>query len=176
MVHQTYQTDVNLEHVIRGNSAVLKCSVPSFIADFVTVDAWLVDDDHVVHGDSMGNKTHLLAPASEKLSLLPSHHSKNRAKSTETDGPNFFLFCFLLIENVDFDIEMKMVVVQSSYVVEVNNEHVILGNAAMLKCTIPSFVTDFVFVASWTISDERGELANLDTHSSGISLHTVFIF
>lgn len=60
------------------------------------------------------------------------------------------------------------VVVQSSYVVEVNNEHVILGNSAMLKCTIPSFVTDFVYVASWTISDERGELANLDTQSTGI--------
>jgi hypothetical protein len=60
--------------------------------------------------------------------------------------------------------------VQSSYVVEVNNEHVILGNSAMLKCTIPSFVTDFVYVASWTISDERGELANLDTQSTGIFL------
>lgn len=55
MVHQSYQTDVNLEHVIRGNSAVLKCSVPSFVADFVTVDTWLVDENHVVHsGDSFG--------------------------------------------------------------------------------------------------------------------------
>lgn len=54
VVHQTYQTDVNLEHVIRGNSAVLKCSVPSFVADFVTVDTWLVDDNHVVHGDTFG--------------------------------------------------------------------------------------------------------------------------
>jgi hypothetical protein len=54
VVHQTYQTDVNLEHVIRGNSAVLKCSVPSFVADFVTVDTWVVDDNHVVHGDTFG--------------------------------------------------------------------------------------------------------------------------
>ena len=73
-------------------------------------------------------------------------------------------------------IKLYDVVVQSSYVVEVNNEHVILGNAAMLKCTIPSFVTDFVFVASWTISDERGELANLDTHSSGILLCVAHLF
>lgn len=60
--------------------------------------------------------------------------------------------------------------VQSSYVIEVNNEHVILGNAAMLKCTIPSFVTDFVHVASWTVSDESGEIANLDSHSNGTPL------
>ncbi|XP_046638873.1 Down syndrome cell adhesion molecule-like protein Dscam2 isoform X13 [Daphnia pulicaria] len=66
---------------------------------------------------------------------------------------------------VSRDIHVRAVV-QSSYVVEVNNEHVILGNSAMLKCTIPSFVTDFVYVASWTISDERGELANLDTQST----------
>lgn len=69
VVHQTYQTDVNLEHVIRGNSAVLKCSVPSFIADFVTVDTWLIDDNHVVHGDSFGKKEQSPPPL---LSLYPS--------------------------------------------------------------------------------------------------------
>ncbi len=50
-----YQTDVNLEHVIRGNSAVIKCSVPSFVADYVSVDAWLVDQDLVnYHNDVLG--------------------------------------------------------------------------------------------------------------------------
>lgn len=29
------------EYVIRGNPAVLKCSIPSFVADFVYVDAWI---------------------------------------------------------------------------------------------------------------------------------------
>lgn len=43
MVTQSYQTDVNVEHVIRGNSVVIKCIVPSFVADHVTLDAWLVD-------------------------------------------------------------------------------------------------------------------------------------
>lgn len=69
VVHQTYQTDVNLEHVIRGNSAVLKCSVPSFIADFVTVDTWLIDDNHVVHGDSFGKKEQSPPPSPLSLSL-----------------------------------------------------------------------------------------------------------
>lgn len=32
------------EYVIRGNSAILKCSIPSYIAEFVTVDAWIRDD------------------------------------------------------------------------------------------------------------------------------------
>lgn len=40
VVHQFYQSEVNNEYVIRGNSAILKCSIPSFVADFVTVVSW----------------------------------------------------------------------------------------------------------------------------------------
>lgn len=32
------------EYVMRGNAAILKCSIPSFVADFVYVTAW-VDDE-----------------------------------------------------------------------------------------------------------------------------------
>ena len=56
VVHQSYQTDVNLEHVIRGNSAVIKCSIPSFVADYVSVDSWMVDDDDITaRYDHWGN-------------------------------------------------------------------------------------------------------------------------
>ncbi|XP_034653899.1 Down syndrome cell adhesion molecule-like protein Dscam2 isoform X14 [Drosophila subobscura] len=47
-------------------------------------------------------------------------------------------------------------VVQQFYESEVNNEYVIRGNAAVLKCSIPSFVADFVQVVSW--QDEEGKL------------------
>jgi len=30
-----------MEYVIRGNAAVLKCSIPSFVADFVRVESWI---------------------------------------------------------------------------------------------------------------------------------------
>lgn len=29
------------EYVIRGNAAILKCTIPSFVADFVHVISWL---------------------------------------------------------------------------------------------------------------------------------------
>ncbi|EDS26523.1 DSCAM [Culex quinquefasciatus] len=41
-------------------------------------------------------------------------------------------------------------VVQQYYEADVNKEHVILGNPAIFKCGIPSFVADFVDVVSWT--------------------------
>ena len=35
-----YEVDVFKETVIRGNDAILKCQIPSFISDLVTVDSW----------------------------------------------------------------------------------------------------------------------------------------
>lgn len=58
VVPQFYQTEVNNEHVIRGNAAILKCVIPSFVADFVSVAAWVSDDGstylpsgHDAHGN-----------------------------------------------------------------------------------------------------------------------------
>lgn len=33
-----------MEYVIRGNAAVLKCQIPSFVADFVSVEAWIDEE------------------------------------------------------------------------------------------------------------------------------------
>lgn len=47
MVSQHYVTEAENEYVIRGNSAVMKCKIPSFVADFVAIDAWLADSGEV---------------------------------------------------------------------------------------------------------------------------------
>lgn len=44
VVQQFYQTRVIDEFVLRGNAAILKCNLPSFVADFVYVEAWIADD------------------------------------------------------------------------------------------------------------------------------------
>lgn len=44
VVQQFYQTRVIDEFVLRGNAALLKCNLPSFVADFVSVEAWISDD------------------------------------------------------------------------------------------------------------------------------------
>lgn len=33
-----------MEYVIKGNAAVLKCSIPSFVADFVRVESWIDEE------------------------------------------------------------------------------------------------------------------------------------
>lgn len=42
---QFYITEAENEYVIRGNSAVMKCKIPSFVADFVYIEAWINVDD-----------------------------------------------------------------------------------------------------------------------------------
>lgn len=41
VVNQFYEAEIMTEYVIRGNTALLKCSIPSFVADFVQVESWV---------------------------------------------------------------------------------------------------------------------------------------
>lgn len=41
VVEQSYQLRVNDEFVLKGNTAVLKCIVPSFMGDFLEIIEWL---------------------------------------------------------------------------------------------------------------------------------------
>lgn len=56
VVAQFYETDVIKEFAIRGNAAVLKCQVPSFVADFVSVVSWHIDEgDDFYPSSDFGN-------------------------------------------------------------------------------------------------------------------------
>ncbi|XP_047530752.1 Down syndrome cell adhesion molecule-like protein Dscam2 isoform X23 [Vanessa atalanta] len=63
VVTQYYEAEVVSEYVIRGNTAVLKCNIPSFVADFVKVEAWV---------DSDGGEYLLIDDIEGKYLVLPS--------------------------------------------------------------------------------------------------------
>ncbi|XP_061381094.1 cell adhesion molecule Dscam2 isoform X11 [Danaus plexippus] len=63
VVNQFYEAEILTEYVIRGNSAVLKCSIPSFVADFVKVEAWI---------DEEGTEITLIDNLDGKYLVLPS--------------------------------------------------------------------------------------------------------
>ncbi|XP_066244773.1 cell adhesion molecule Dscam1 isoform X37 [Euwallacea similis] len=44
VVSQFYVTEAENEYVIRGNAALMKCKIPSFVADFVMIDSWISDN------------------------------------------------------------------------------------------------------------------------------------
>lgn len=41
VVSQFYESQVYDEYVIKGNAAVLKCNIPSFVADHVEIIEWV---------------------------------------------------------------------------------------------------------------------------------------
>ncbi|XP_008186290.1 Down syndrome cell adhesion molecule-like protein Dscam2 isoform X36 [Acyrthosiphon pisum] len=49
VVNQMYASEVVTEYVIRGNTAILKCTIPSFVADFVVVNSWISSDGQEYH-------------------------------------------------------------------------------------------------------------------------------
>lgn len=51
VVTQAYDTYGDQEHIIRGNSAILKCRIPSFVADFLDITAWIDDEGSVYSND-----------------------------------------------------------------------------------------------------------------------------
>lgn len=53
VVSQFFITEAENEYVIKGNSAIMKCKIPSFVADFVIVDAWI----NVADGTELTHET-----------------------------------------------------------------------------------------------------------------------
>nr|NP_001246173.1 down syndrome cell adhesion molecule 1, isoform BN [Drosophila melanogaster]AFH07928.1 down syndrome cell adhesion molecule 1, isoform BN [Drosophila melanogaster] len=49
VVPQSYTVNVMDESILRGNSAILKCHIPSFVADFIVVDSWVEDEERVIY-------------------------------------------------------------------------------------------------------------------------------
>lgn len=45
MVHQSYEPRVIDEDVLRGNSVIVKCLIPSFVADYVHVVEWVTEEE-----------------------------------------------------------------------------------------------------------------------------------
>ena len=62
MVTQNYDCYVNQAHVIRGNDVLMKCDIPSFVTDFVSVLNWQDNEDNVFSTSSFllkGNSSDL---------------------------------------------------------------------------------------------------------------------
>ncbi|XP_073812127.1 Down syndrome cell adhesion molecule 1 isoform X3 [Musca autumnalis] len=69
VVPQSYTVNVMDEAVLRGNSAILKCHIPSFVADFIQVASWLEDEDREIlpssNQDIQSDGKYLVLPSGE---------------------------------------------------------------------------------------------------------------
>ena len=52
MTSQRFEIDILRESVIVGNDAIFKCSIPSFVSDFVFVDTWIDSEANILGSSS----------------------------------------------------------------------------------------------------------------------------
>lgn len=81
-MNQPYGADILMEYVIKGNSAVLKCSIPSFVADFVRVEAWIDEEGtELLPSDNYGQASawhvffSLPSPSFSQIHVVRKHFS-----------------------------------------------------------------------------------------------------
>lgn len=184
------------ELVLRGNSALLKCLLPSYAADFVTVDAWLDDRGGIVLADGdIGKSCQIIAAFLQMfpvLAFVPRPHPLTGRRPSNT--PPVLLdrkFLHLKITQpiiikrmiiffmylVSFVIRAVQVVWQE-YETRVNDEFVLRGNAALLKCLLPSYVSDVIHVEAWIGNqgqvyqsdgdDQSGKITNNPNYFGGV--------
>lgn len=55
VIAQYYDVDVNKEYAIRGNSVLMKCQIPSYVADFVRIESWHTDQNQSFYINSTEN-------------------------------------------------------------------------------------------------------------------------
>lgn len=148
MISHDYSVRVNDFDVILGNAALLKCEIPSFVSDFVSVINWS-DNNGVEFYDSTA-----------QLGII-----KNGGHTNKLRFHNF-LFCF-------YNFFPPPPVVSQDFSTQANDVYVIIGNSALVKCEIPSFVADFVYVYSWV--DEQGQ-DYFASNSNGIFTRITFLW
>ncbi|CAH2076517.1 unnamed protein product, partial [Iphiclides podalirius] len=155
VVQQQYESEVNNEYVIRGNSAILKCSIPSFVADFVSVVSWHDESDNAF--TPAENDERNVVNQFYEAEILTEYVIRGNAAVLKCSIPSF-VADFVKVE-AWIDEEGTVItysedlVVSQYYVTEAENEYVIRGNAAIVRCKIPSFVSDFVQVEAWIMDD-----------------------
>lgn len=62
VIDQKYSVQVHDEYVIAGNTAVLKCQVPSYVSDYVVVNAWILNNGlHLYPNTDIGGKYNVIS-------------------------------------------------------------------------------------------------------------------
>ncbi|KAL2741316.1 Down syndrome cell adhesion molecule-like protein Dscam2 [Vespula maculifrons] len=152
VVQQFYETRVIDEFVLRGNTATLKCLVPSFVADFVDVIEWLAVEDGSTYTTS--NQDEKVVGQYFEVQVYDQFAIRGNAAIFKCQVPSFVADHVDVVGWIDsnggsYVADDQSYVVGQRYAVNVMDEHVLRGNAAIIKCHIPSFVAEFVEVDSW---------------------------
>lgn len=160
MVRQAYEPRVIDEYILRGNPVIVKCLIPSFVADFVQVVEWVTNDKESLSAFSTNNSDVNYGNGERPRDPncpYPLHQRAPQNCHSDLFASLRSMLCFSAVNQL--------------YESQVYDMYVIRGNAAVFKCHIPSFVSDHVQVVSWH-DTEGGEY--LQNTEDGIHTNAIF--
>nr|XP_042903239.1 Down syndrome cell adhesion molecule-like protein Dscam2 isoform X1 [Parasteatoda tepidariorum] len=67
VINQRFSPQVYDDFVVRGNTAVLKCHLPTFVKEYVSVDSWIRNDDYVLKMADTRIRSHTVLFSGELL-------------------------------------------------------------------------------------------------------------
>ncbi|CAL1281786.1 unnamed protein product [Larinioides sclopetarius] len=67
VIKQRFDPQVYDDFVVRGNTAVLKCHLPTFVREYVAVDSWIRDDKQVLKRNDMKGSSYSVLNSGELL-------------------------------------------------------------------------------------------------------------
>ena len=70
----TYRVDVSIAQVILGNEVILKCDIPSFATDFVSVVSWVDSEGLTFTESSLGNHRIIMLEFKRKYKQIVFQH------------------------------------------------------------------------------------------------------
>ncbi|GIY04006.1 down syndrome cell adhesion molecule [Caerostris darwini] len=71
VIKQRFDPQVYDDFVVRGNTAVLRCHLPTFVREYVAVDSWIRDDKQVLKRNDMKANPSKSTPAKRSSLIEP---------------------------------------------------------------------------------------------------------
>ncbi|XP_076349782.1 cell adhesion molecule Dscam1-like isoform X2 [Tachypleus tridentatus] len=56
VILQSFRLEVNNNYVVSGNTGVLRCRIPDFVKEYVTVTSWLQDETFIIRGSTTASR------------------------------------------------------------------------------------------------------------------------
>ena len=147
-----------------GNDVLLKCAIPSFLADFLSVIGWVGSEGAQISPNQnyhLGNfcRTRYICAFSPALDCK---EALDPCASSFNDQVQLCLWsCEWNPNNNSFS------VIVQNYETGVSYEDVLLGNDVIFKCKIPSFVDDYVHIINWVDNDGVDHYPRIEKGKSG---------
>jgi hypothetical protein len=82
-----------------------------------------------------------------------------------------FQFSFIYFSQSHLDFVSLYLVISQNFEIRVIDEFILLGNSAIMKCLIPSFISDFVVVNSWLLIDNNEEMKEISSNENDLGKH-----